>query len=80
MSEAAWWVIIGVAVLLALAGALRFDVLGLFLRDRLEHPDAPAGRLPAEDVPPAPEADAQPQHPHPVPRHKPPFHRSGRRH
>ena len=79
MNEMAWWLVIGVALLLGLAGALRFDVLGLFLRDRLEHPDAGAGHV--SDAPPEPEATPAATVRHPPHGHhrKPQFHRSGRR-
>ncbi|TMH09059.1 MAG: hypothetical protein E6H79_01010 [Betaproteobacteria bacterium] len=82
MTETAWWLILGVALLLALAGALRFDVLGLFLRDRLEHPDETPGRVAANDA--APDAGATPapgaHHPaHGAPHRKPHYHRSGGR-
>jgi hypothetical protein len=79
MTETAWWLILGVALLLAIVGALRFDVLGLFLRDRLEHPDAAAGRV--TEPPPMPDADSAPANHHPAHGHhrKPQYHRSGRR-
>jgi hypothetical protein len=80
MTETAWWLILGVALLLALAGALRFDVLGLFLRDRLEHPDPAAGRV--TEPPPAADAAAEATARHPAHGHhrKPQHHRSGGRH
>jgi len=80
MSETAWWLIIGVTLLLAIAGALRFDLLGAMLRDKLEHPDAPpmpaslAAAKAEQDAAQAGEHHAK-AHPH----HKPASHRRGRR-
>ena len=79
MTETAWWLILGVAVLLAIAGALRFDVLGLFLRDRLEHPDATPGKL-ENEVPPQGPAPAARHPAHDAHHRKPQHHRSGGRH
>jgi hypothetical protein len=80
MSETAWWVIVGVALLLAVAGAMRFDLLGAILRDRLEHGDG-AAAPPEGAAPDAPaEHSADPRHlAHSAGHRKPPYHRSGRR-
>jgi len=81
MSATAWWVIVGVVLVLAVLGAMRFDVLGALLRDKLEHPAdrgidaaAAAARAGHEAAP-----HGEGHHAHESTQRKPPYHRSGRR-
>jgi hypothetical protein len=82
MSETAWWLIVGVALLLAIAGALRFDLLGAMLRDKLEHPDAPPPLSASAAAAQAERAAAEAGEHHAVhaaAHRKAPSHRRGRR-
>jgi hypothetical protein len=82
MSETAWWVIVGVALAAVVIGAMRFDLMGLMLRDKLEHPEESAlspDAMTGGHAEPAPEQHGAPAHAHPAGRRKPPYHRSGRR-
>ena len=81
MSGTAWWVIVGVVLLLAVVGAIRFDLLRAVLRDKLEHPedrgiDVAAAASHAEHEA-APHGEGR--HAHGSAQRKPPYHRSGRR-
>ena len=76
------WMVVLVVLLLALAGALRWDLLRLWWRDLLTAPEPPPviPPHPLETSPPH-----VPQHLHttetarPAQHNKPAFHRSGRR-
>lgn len=68
------WLLLLLAVVLILFGAMRFDLLAARWRNALRPPsphDAPKA------APPTPDPGLRP---HAAPQRKPPYHRSGRRH
>jgi hypothetical protein len=78
MSETWLWILLGVAVVLAVGGAVRFDLLGVFWRDVVAHAPERAGKVaPPELHDEAPHKSGA--SPHPSAPRKPAYHRSGRR-
>ena len=70
------WLLLIVAAVLILVGAVRFDLLSIPWRNLTD--GAPK---PPHDAPPAPRwRSGSGLQPHDAPAHKPAFHRSGRRH
>jgi hypothetical protein len=79
MSSETWlWMLLGVAVMLAVGGVVRYDLLGLMWRDAVSHAPERAGQV----APPA-VLDETPRTtrvaPHPIAPRRPAYHRSGRR-
>jgi hypothetical protein len=71
------WLLLILAALLIVLGALRFEVLLARWRELV---GPPAGMVPPIDAAAAPPPHNTGLHPHNAPTRKPAFHRSGRRH
>lgn len=78
MSELATLILL-LALVLALIGALRLDLMGLIWREWLKLGDSARRNPLPDDKSHGPYSERSGMTPHPTAAHKPPLHRSGRR-